>query len=359
MKLKYLLITLLTSALGLSQANAQNSEIVQTLSAQNNQATEITQSVKAQKSSQVPNSSCSSDCKQTEQAKQTEVCHQSVEFAHFNGCMCPRQDDQPYTSTQKLFRYTCTCGCHNHPVNNYSGLNSLRARLAAKLALNPSDSTLLSATWILHLCGKTSGTALGEKVHDGAHGGVNTDSVIALGNDASIGVEDSAQGRKEDSSAIGAPLKNDNSGDGNVQSANSISRDTNFQGGNLSEDGNLKVESEMANSNKDLIGAPIYFFFKIAGTELTDPSQLLNLDAIAALAKEHNLKVRIIGAADSATGTSTINAKLSKARADYIASQLQSKGLSADRLIVTSSGGISTHSPISANRHCKVELLAE
>ena len=40
------------------------------------------------------------------------------------------QDTTKVTAGTGLFRYTCDCGCHNHPVNDYSGLNSLRARLA-------------------------------------------------------------------------------------------------------------------------------------------------------------------------------------------------------------------------------------
>ena len=60
------------------------------------------------------------------------------------------QDTTKVTAGTGLFRYTCDCGCHNHPVNDYSGLNSLRARLA-----NPG--------WD----GKLKGISTGLKLEDG------------------------------------------------------------------------------------------------------------------------------------------------------------------------------------------------
>lgn len=66
------------------------------------------------------------------------------------------------------------------------------------------------------------------------------------------------------------------------------------------------------------IGAPVYFFFNLASTSLTDKAQLINLDAIADIAKERHLTVRVTGAADSATGSVDGNVSLSQARADHI-----------------------------------------
>ena len=47
----------------------------------------------------------------------------------------------------------------------------------------------------------------------------------------------------------------------------------------------------------------MYFFFQINSDNLVDDSQMVNLDEIARIAKDENLKVSISGAADSATGT--------------------------------------------------------
>ena len=104
------------------------------------------------------------------------------------------------------------------------------------------------------------------------------------------------------------------------------------------------------------IGAPIYFFFALNSARLTDASQALNLDELARVAKKYNLSVRVIGAADSMTGTSDINQSLSVSRAGFIVSELERRGISAQRIVQSYRGGISDHIPVEANRHTKVEL---
>ena len=95
----------------------------------------------------------------------------------------------------------------------------------------------------------------------------------------------------------------------------------------------------------------------LINSHLTDPSQLVNLDELARVAKKYGLKVKVTGAADSATGTIGINNALSASRADYIASELNKRGLPSDRITKTGEGGISDYVPTEANRHSKVELF--
>ena len=90
---------------------------------------------------------------------------------------------------------------------------------------------------------------------------------------------------------------------------------------------------------------------------LTDPSQLVNLDELVRVATKYGLTVKVTGAADSATGTVGINDALSVSRADYIASELNKRGLPSDRITKTGEGGISDYVPTEANRHSKVELF--
>jgi outer membrane protein OmpA-like peptidoglycan-associated protein len=113
--------------------------------------------------------------------------------------------------------------------------------------------------------------------------------------------------------------------------------------------------SAMMNGS-EYIGAPIYFFFRLGTDELTEVSQLLNLDEIARVAKTHHLKVRISGAADSATGNEHINNSLSRKRADYIKTLMVQRGI--DEAFVTTSyeGGINEYSPVQANRQTCVTL---
>ena len=69
--------------------------------------------------------------------------------------------------------------------------------------------------------------------------------------------------------------------------------------------------------------------------------------------KEH----RSGAAVAAATGTVGINDALSVSRADYIASELNKRGLPSDRITKTGEGGISDYVPTEANRHSKVELF--
>ena len=104
------------------------------------------------------------------------------------------------------------------------------------------------------------------------------------------------------------------------------------------------------------IGAPVYFFFNIGTDHLTDASQLLNIDELAKVAKKYNLKVRIIGAADSATGTDSINETLSSKRAAYIMRLVRDRGVASENIKTTHEGGIDDYSPVQANRNTCVVL---
>ncbi len=104
------------------------------------------------------------------------------------------------------------------------------------------------------------------------------------------------------------------------------------------------------------IGAPVYFFFNIGTDHLTDASQLLNIDELAKVAKTYNLKVKIIGAADSATGTDSINETLSSKRAAYIMRLIQDRGVASENIKTTYEGGIDDYSPVQANRNTCVVL---
>ena len=58
----------------------------------------------------------------------------------------------------------------------------------------------------------------------------------------------------------------------------------------------------------------MYYFFQINSDKLVDDSQMVNLDEIARITKEENLKVSISGAADSATGTQSGNQERTEQR---------------------------------------------
>ena len=119
-----------------------------------------------------------------------------------------------------------------------------------------------------------------------------------------------------------------------------------------------KYVAEMAGGTK-CIGSPVFFFFKIGTTQLVDVSQMANLDELTRIAKAYHLKISVVGAADSATGSDGINNSLSKSRADYITQQLVVRGIDKSMIISKSKGGIDKYSPIAANRHTAVRLFAQ
>ena len=105
------------------------------------------------------------------------------------------------------------------------------------------------------------------------------------------------------------------------------------------------------------IGTPVFFFFRIGTTNLTDTSQLVNLDAIATLCEKFNLCAIVTGYADSATGNSVGNCSLSEERAEYITTELIKRGMDEKSTAAKAGGGISTYSPNEANRCVKVEIF--
>lgn len=203
------------------------------------------------------------------------------------------------------FRLTCTCGCHYHPHNNYSGLNSLRARLA-----DPSwDGKTLQLPDI--------GTGL--RFEDG--------KIRPLA-------------RSSEKTDPPAPV---------TSSASSIQASDIAVPPYLQEIGRGEVQ----------LGPPVFVFFRLAGTHVTDSPQILAINAAADLAVSQNLRVRITGAADSATGTPGKNEEIAKARAEHVATLMEKRGVPRERMEVLSEGGTADYEPVSANRNCRIELFLQ
>lgn len=123
-----------------------------------------------------------------------------------------------------------------------------------------------------------------------------------------------------------------------------------------------RMESSVAGNGTNTVNnfdAPILFFFKINSTHLIDPQQKVEIAEIAATVKEYDLKVKIVGAADSKTGTVEHNRKLSIKRAKYIAKLLIEAGVPKEKMSGVSQGGINIYKPFTANRHTCVILYQE
>ena len=129
--------------------------------------------------------------------------------------------------------------------------------------------------------------------------------------------------------------------------------------GNVLGNVNANRPDTLAHSDhlKVCVGVPVYFFFKLNSDKLVDESQLVNLDDIAKIAKEENLKIKISGAADSATGTQSGNQDLGKRRAKYIAKALVERGVDKCQIQAYNYGGIDKYEANEANRFTTVILL--
>ena len=209
--------------------------------------------------------------------------------------------------------------CRRRPVNDYPGLNSLMRRLA-----NPGWNGLM----------KDIRTGL--KLEDGRIrplGGSLTEA------DAGISpVTSSGSYAGENAETTRAPVTSSGS----------------YAGENAEPSSLYLREMELGEVP---VGPPVFVFFRLAGSYITDSAQMLNIQAAAELSVLENLLVRITGAADSATGSPEKNAELALARAEHVAKLMRDRGVPQERIEVRSEGGTTTYEPVLANRNCRIELF--
>ena len=118
-------------------------------------------------------------------------------------------------------------------------------------------------------------------------------------------------------------------------------------------------EVAMPESIKQFITTPVYVFFNIGKTDVANPKDLVNVEALAKYAKTNNSKIMVTGFADSATGTPQINQKLSVKRAEIVKGELIKMGVHADNISTQAHGGVETLSPISFNRRATVQITEQ
>ena len=87
------------------------------------------------------------------------------------------------------------------------------------------------------------------------------------------------------------------------------------------------------------------------------PRDLVNLSSIAQAALARDLKLRVCGYADKATGRDSYNNKLSKRRAEAVAAELVRLGVPEENLLIEGMGGVDEIEPSSHNRRVIVSLI--
>lgn len=113
---------------------------------------------------------------------------------------------------------------------------------------------------------------------------------------------------------------------------------------------------QVMKDGKIFVGSPIFFFFQLGTDNLTEKAQIINIKEVAGCIKKYGLNARIVGAADSQTGTAYGNERLSAKRADYIAKLMREQGVPEDKIQTQYRGGISSYEPQTGNRNTCVML---
>lgn len=211
------------------------------------------------------------------------------------------KEDKLKSEHQKSISWS-TSSAKRQPINNYSGLNSLRARLAEAGQTSNNNANTQTDSSISAVC----------------HCGHNATCQCSDCSDKCATVGNCGQQHTK----------------------------------------NESTKRALVNGSDTLgLTIPYICYFKINTHNLTNNSQLEYLSEIVKLAKERNMAIRVIGAADSATGTASLNQRLSEDRADYISDQLMALGMSSGHIELQALGGIEEFTPIANNRYCKIQLI--
>ena len=234
-------------------------------------------------------------------AKSQPIAYKVLDTTNTYKSLKSDNQDKQESEHQKTISWSASSTKHQ-PVNNYSGLNSLRARLAE--------------------AGQTT------------NNNANTQTDSSLSTVCHCGDNASCQCRD----CSGKCATDGNCGQQHTK--------------------NESTKQALVNGTDTLgLTIPYICYFKINTHNLTNNSQLEYLSEIVKLAKERNMAIRVIGAADSATGTAAINQRLSEERADYISEQLIALGMSSDHIELQALGGIEEFTPVANNRYCKIQLI--
>jgi outer membrane protein OmpA-like peptidoglycan-associated protein len=107
----------------------------------------------------------------------------------------------------------------------------------------------------------------------------------------------------------------------------------------------------------DCAFVPQSIFFNLNSAKIASHKDMVNLKAVAETAKADNVKLRIVGYADKATGNAQYNQKLSLHRAQTIADELIKLGVNKSNITVEGQGGVDTLNPSTYNRRVIIQAM--
>lgn len=263
-----------------------------------------------------------------------------------NGCLCPgvMSNNHPFAidyGIQVGYRLTDRL----HLIAEISGLTTTRSFDAVGTSARFGDTMLNLSVGLSVTIGKT-----GWKRTVDARPYVRQNDYLLERCRMLETQLDQCKNKNEENASLSKNYRNDYRG------LNSLRFRMSAEGANYDEEANADSSLESNPKESITIGVPVFFYFKLNSNHLVDESQLSNLDEIAKLAISESLNISISGSADNATGNERVNQKLSKSRAQYIGQELVSRGVSREKILAVSRGGIDEYTPIEANRLTVVVL---
>lgn len=263
-----------------------------------------------------------------------------------NGCLCPgvMSNNHPFAidyGIQVGYRLTDRL----HLIAEISGLTTTRSFDAVGASARFGDTMLNLSAGLSVTIGKT-----GWKRTVDARPYVRQNDYLLERCRMLETQLDQCKNKNEENASLSKNYRNDYRG------LNSLRFRMSAEGANYDEEANADSSLESNPKESITIGVPVFFYFKLNSNHLVDESQLSNLDEIAKLAISESLNISISGSADNATGNERVNQKLSKSRAQYIGQELVSRGVSREKILAVSRGGIDEYTPIEANRLTVVVL---
>ena len=117
-----------------------------------------------------------------------------------------------------------------------------------------------------------------------------------------------------------------------------------------------KPEAPKTITVKEVSAAPVSVFFNIGQAKVASKKDLVNLQALADLAKNSDKTLVVTGYADSQTGSASFNQTLSEKRANTVKDELVKMGVAESKIQVVAAGGVDEISPVSYNRRAVVSI---
>ena len=107
---------------------------------------------------------------------------------------------------------------------------------------------------------------------------------------------------------------------------------------------------------KDVAAAPVSVFFNISKAKVASKKDLVNLKALAEVAKDNDKTLVVTGYADSKTGSASFNQTLSQKRAETVKKELVKLGVAENKIETVAAGGVNDITPVSYNRRAVVTI---